>query len=232
MILPWDDATFDMYFSDDRKVVTCMMQWWMNYCVFGCNRGFVIKCIDFFSDWLHSLLGSIRLNVRSSQYETSLLTLAIEPHSAYPAGSVLSALAQMRVKRMGRGPCCSPCQRLGLAQRDGNWDTLRWPICTNPRASANNPLSWLHPSSAFSKVSPQTRLLKPFVTQRSVHWETRANTKSQCLLSWGECNSRIPRVGISDRQSNSTQYLLSVGLLGLPSQHTCMSCREVYMEVH
>lgn len=111
MILPWDDATFDMYFSDDRKVVTCMMQWWMNHCVLGCNRGFVIKCIDFFSDWLHSLLGSIRLNVRSSQYETSLLTLAIEPHSAYPAGSVLSALAQMRVKRMGRGPCCSPCQR-------------------------------------------------------------------------------------------------------------------------
>lgn len=130
------------------------------------------------------------------------------------------------------GHAVRPARDLGLAQRDGNWDTLRWPICTNPRASANNPLSWLHPSSAFSKVSPQTRLLKPFVTQRSVHWETRANTKSQCLLSWGECNSRIPRVGISDRQSNSTQYLLSVGLLGLPSQHTCMSCREVYMEVH
>lgn len=59
---------------------------------------------------------------------------------------MLSALPQMRVKRMGRGPCCVPCQRFRpWTERYHEWmnkGTLWWPICTDPQISTSNSLNW------------------------------------------------------------------------------------------
>lgn len=67
------------------------------------------------------------------------------PHSENPAGSALSALAQMRVERKGSGPCCFPCHRFrSLTEQYHEWtvDTVQWPICTDPEATSKNSFTW------------------------------------------------------------------------------------------
>lgn len=67
-----------------------------------------------------------------------------------------------------------------------------------------------------------------YVTQQSEHWETRAITKSHCLLSWGGYDRLIPRVGILD----PTWNMCWVGVcLVCPNSTTCVSPWEVLLEL-
>lgn len=158
--------------------------------------------------------------------------LGIEPHSAYPADSLLSALVQMRVKRRVEGHAVCPARDFGL-----NREIWTGTQCDDPFAQIQEHEALIHcfdfillyhSLMSFHRLDCLNCLCYS-VTQQSYagNLQTGANTESQCLLSWGEYNSQIPWVGIPDLQSNSTQYLLSVSLLALPSQHTCW---EVHLE--
>lgn len=74
--------------------------------------------------------------------KTSMQTVAIEPHSANPAGSVLSALAQMWVKSMGGEPCCFPCQRFRpWTERYHEWTEA---VCDDPFAQIQKRATIIH----------------------------------------------------------------------------------------
>lgn len=127
------------------------------------------------------------------------------------------------------GPRCLP--RWRFKPWTGRWELT---LGDDPFEQIQEQVAMIHCSDfILTRRSPSHRqaCLNPcccYVTQQSVHWETRAITKSHCLLSWGGYDRLIPRVGILD----PTQNMCWVGVcLVCPNSTTCVSPWEVVLEL-